>query len=546
MQTDFLSYLPPLPLPHEMHQWDRAAIALGLPEILLMENAAQAALSVMYKLFSPMHGKKIWLFMGSGNNGGDAACLARLLLDIGARPLVWHTKPLGKYTGATGKHLRLAKAADVVFEPLTRLAWPPAPEDLPNIVVDGLLGTGFRGSLRPQLLETIQRINSLPDNIPVFSLDIPSGLDGLTGRPMPDAIRATHTVSFAAAKPGLMQPAARPWTGQVHVRSIGIPQKVRSKAPCSAFLLDRHCLDTLPQYRPDGHKNSYGHLLVLGGASGMGGAAQLTARAALRSGVGLVTATAAAAAIADIKGQIPEIMTLALPLPPGRNQYWPTALPDSLIQKLPNFTAVVAGPGMGRQEGAAILEQLLSLPERPPLVLDADALILASKHPAILAALQSQDIITPHPGEAAVLLGINATEVQDDRLSSLKALCNLSKAAVVLKGAGSLVGQTDYPWLLSPHDVPTLSVAGSGDVLAGCLGALLAQMATTGKVNAFQTAALGVSLHCLAGLHCARNGKRGQLASELADALARVWPQEAANMNHKNRFSEELPWIPFV
>ncbi|MDO5484261.1 MAG: NAD(P)H-hydrate epimerase, partial [Desulfovibrionaceae bacterium] len=254
----FYSLLPPLPLPQEMRQWDKAAIALGLPEMLLMENAARAALAVMQKYFAPLGGKRIWLFMGGGNNGGDAACLARHLLDSGAEPLLLHSKPLAACTGASGRHLRLARAAGVTCTPLSRMRWPPEPDSLPHIVVDGLLGTGFRGPLRPELLKIIRRINTLAGHAPVLALDIPSGLDGLTGAPAPEAVRACRTVSFAAAKPGLMQPAARAWTGQVHVCPIGIPASVREAAPCSARLIDGHCLRALPPVAAAGHKNDSG------------------------------------------------------------------------------------------------------------------------------------------------------------------------------------------------------------------------------------------------------------------------------------------------
>ncbi len=206
MPTSFDDLFPPLPLPAEMRQWDAEAMALGLPEELLMENAARAAFDVLREYQPQLTGLRVWLLMGSGNNGGDAACLARHLLDAGAEPLVLHTRPLASCKGACGKHVRIARAAGVVFE-----RWRPAVFQRavqPHILVDGLLGTGFSGQLRPDALELVRSVNSLQSRPFVLALDIPSGLGGRTGLPMPEAVRATATVSFAAAKPGLALPDA--------------------------------------------------------------------------------------------------------------------------------------------------------------------------------------------------------------------------------------------------------------------------------------------------------------------------------------------------
>ena len=221
----FYDLFPPLPLPEEMRQWDAGAMALGLPEELLMENAARAALDVLRVYRPELTGLRIWLLMSSGNNGGDAACLARHLLDAGAEPLVLHTRPLSACKGACGRHVRIARAAGVAFERCRPAVFRRA--NLPHIVIDGLLGTGFSGELRPDALELVRTVNALPNQPFVLALDIPSGLDGRTGLAMPEAIKAKATVSFAAAKPGLVLPHARPWTGTLHARGIGIPLAVQ-------------------------------------------------------------------------------------------------------------------------------------------------------------------------------------------------------------------------------------------------------------------------------------------------------------------------------
>lgn len=539
----FYDLFPPLPLPEEMRQWDAGAMALGLPEELLMENAARAALDVL-KVYRPeLAGLRIWLLMGSGNNGGDAACLARHLLDAGAHPLVLHTRPLSACKGASGKHVRIARAAGVIFERCRPSVFRSA--DLPHIIVDGLLGTGFCGTLRPDALEFVREVNALPNQPFVLALDIPSGLDGRTGLAMPEAIRASATVSFAAAKPGLVLPYARAHTGALHVRAIGIPLAVQSKAPCSYYTLDGHCLSPLAHILPDGFKNSYGHVLILGGAPGLGGAAHLAARAALRAGAGLVTAASPGGGIADIKNGWPEIMTLPLG---DTERQWPAALPDGLTELLARCAALVVGPGMGRgKDASGFIAALLRLPYRPPTVFDADALVLLAGRPDLLDRVGENDVLTPHPGEAAALLGCTAAEIQADRQGALARLCTLCRGVVVLKGAASLVGQAQAPTLICPYDVPQLAVGGSGDVLAGCTGGLLARMrpamrmlnmtaqlhsSTTAHNNSSTTEILqpahilagqAVALHVLAGKSLAEQWPlRGNTPSAVADALPRT------------------------
>lgn len=530
----------PLPLPEEMRLWDAGAMTLGVPEDILMENAARAALHVLQAYIPRLTGKRVLLLMGSGNNGGDAACLARLLLDAGAVPLVLHTRPLTRCKGACGRHVRIARTCGVAFRRCLKDArtFPP----VPDILVDGLLGTGFHGSLRPEMLTWVQAVNAM--NTPfVLALDIPSGLDGITGRPMPEAIRATATVSFQAAKPGLLLPHALPWTGRVHVRPIGIPAKTLETAPCSYYIADGRCLLPLATSQPDGYKNTYGHVGILGGAPGLGGAAHLAARAALRAGAGLVTAAAPSSGMADIKNGWPEIMTL--PLAGEHQGQWPSTLPDALVATLPRYTTLVVGPGMGRGDDAAsFLAALLDIPNRPPTVLDADALMLLASHPALFSRLTAQDILTPHPGEAAALLNIPTAAVQADRQTALTSLCALCPAVVVLKGAGTLVGQAHRPSLVCPYTVSQLSIGGAGDVLAGCLGGVLARTTRlTSKTEASNMPLVrtgqAVALHALAGrLLNTQWPLRGNTAAAIADAL----PLVLATYARQAPEGDILPW----
>lgn len=539
-----LTVFPPLPLPGEMRAWDQGAVDLGLPEVVLMENAARAALDVLRGCQPELVGRHVWLFMGGGNNGGDAACLARHLLDQGCIPLVLHTKPLRAYTGACGRHVRLSRAAGVAFRLLHPSALPR--ENPPDMVIDGLLGTGFSGTLRADILAHVRTINMLAKRSFVLALDAPSGLDGRTGRPSPEAVRAAATVCFAAGKPGLLMPHARPWTGRVHVRDIGIPRCVRQSAPCSWFLADGHCLNALAPLPEESYKQTFGHVLVAGGVPDYEGAAHLAARAALRCGAGLVTAAAPAASLGSVRNGWAEIMTLELP---GSPRCWPSHLPASLVDMAKKSTALVIGPGMGRSpEAAKFLELVLDIPHRPPTVFDADALVLLSTSPRLLARITSEDVLTPHPGEAAALLGESTAQIQADRPTALRRLCGLCKGVVILKGAGSLVGQSASSVLLCPYDIPQLAVGGSGDVLAGCVGGILASRGALfrekyflppGISRAQAAAGAAVALHALAGLWLAsRYPVRGNTPSALADALPLVMGQYAAEQD----CGDEFPW----
>lgn len=522
--AEFCALLSPLPLPEEMRQWDAAAAELGLSPAMLMENAGHVALDVIFRYSPDVAGKPVWLLMGSGNNGGDAACIARLLADRGACPLLFTARAPEAATGASGLHLSLARANGVRVVPLAELgavagASLSAGNAPPRLIVDGLLGTGFSGALRPDAQAAIERVNALSERLPgtfVLAVDIPSGLNATSGRPSPVAVRAHATVSLAAAKPGLVLPHAAPWVGELHVGDIGMPAPARGEV--GHYLLDGRALGALPAPAPESYKNGFGHVLVLGGAPGLAGAGHLAAASALRAGAGLVSAAAPEGALYAIKSGWPEIMTLALG-PRGAVE-WPRTIPHDLQANLRRATALAVGPGMGRgEDAAAFLAALLKLPERPPAVIDADALVLISRERSLLGRLGPDDVLTPHPGEAAALLGTDSAHIQAARPEALAALCALSRAAVVLKGAGTLVGQSGAPVFLSPYALPALAMGGSGDVLAGCVAALLAQRHTSDGAG-LRAAATGVVLHALAGRNLARGfPRRGCVASELADAL---------------------------
>lgn len=543
----------PLPTPEEMTAWDRAAAEYGLPALLLMENASREALHVLVATCGPVAGRRILLLMGGGNNGGDAAALARHLFDLGADVLVVHTRPLGSYRGETGAHMRIARrcgvpfmGADAWLRSMARhatpdIAWhiaasrvnpgrksgtrhcephpegtaPPAGCTEPLLIVDGLMGTGLAGPLRERERRIVGRMNALRANgARILALDIPSGLDGLTGEPSPVAVHADVTVTFEALKPGLILPGAAQHTGEVHVRPIGIPVSVRDH-PTRFRLLTDTCREALPPPHHCMHKGHAGHVLVLGGSPGLTGAPHLAAQGSLRGGAGFVTVAAPGALAAEIKAGCPDIMTLPL----GEGTDWTACTDERLAALALRCDAIVAGPGMGRtSEAARTLRMLLSLAGRPPAVIDADALHAFATGELTLDLIAETDIVTPHPGEAARLLGWETVDVQRDRPAALAVLMARMRGTVVLKGACTLVGSPGVPVTVSPRIAPTLAVAGSGDVLAGLAGALVAQ-----GVSSPIAACLSVNIHGKAGeLLLEGYPERGCTASDIAATLPRA------------------------
>lgn len=504
----------PVTTPEEMRQWDAAAVRFGLPEMLLMENAAREALAVLQETAN-LAGRRVWLFMGGGSNGGDAACLSRHLLDAGAMPLLIHTKPLGAYKGVTAAHLRLARRCGVSCVQAEK--WLKAAmtlsdhidRDTPNVVVDGLLGTGFSGRLRPLEESLVNAINALAVHAHVLALDIPSGLCAMRGIPCPDAVRAHMTVSFEAAKPGLLLPEAAAFVGELRVRPIGIPALARAAQPSSFCVLDERWRESLPEVQGMTHKGKAGHVLVVGGSRHYPGAAHLAAKGAARTGAGLVSVAAPAYMVEAVRGNDPCLMPRALP-----DGEWNILHADALQPLMEDCRSLALGSGLGRTAGTtAMVVSLLSC-TRPAAVIDADALV-----PEMLPHVTASDVLTPHPGEAARLLGCSIPEVQADRFAALAGLVRLAPAVWVLKGEGTLVGQKGRATAIFPFRVPQLAVGGSGDVLSGCCAALLAWGLAQG-LPAYSAACLAVRLHVEAGLLLAASfPRRGNTALDIAEIL---------------------------
>jgi NAD(P)H-hydrate epimerase len=503
-----------------MSVWDRETIhTIGIPGVTLMESASREAVSVLLEEYGDVDGSVIYCFAGSGNNGGDAFAMARSLADLGAEVTVFHTRPKKGYRGETRTNLLWARKLGIPLVHLAGVDLDGLPQ--PDVIVDGLLGTGFQGTLREDILQLVRTVNRLGERAFVLAVDIPSGLNGLTGLAQPEAVRADATATFQSPKLGLVMPEAMEYTGALHVCPIGIPLKVQEDNPARHHLITGAVMDTLPTPARDMHKGTAGHVLVVGGSVGLTGAPHLAALAALRSGAGLATLACPAGLSDQVKAGSPDIMTLPL----GSGTDWTKDMAAELKDDLDRFDAVVLGPGLGRAPDAmAVALELLGVCELP-MVLDADALFALAAFPERLKFLPEKAVLTPHPGEMARLLDVSIADIQADRLGAADRFLEACDTTLVLKGAATLVADPDMV-CVSPFAEPNLSVGGSGDVLSGVVGTLLAS-----GLAPLHAACAGVFWHGLAGR--ALNNEfpaRGNLASEIANML----PHAAAS------FTKEL------
>jgi ADP-dependent NAD(P)H-hydrate dehydratase / NAD(P)H-hydrate epimerase len=441
----------------------------GVAEEQLMERAAAAAADVAMRIASDKT-KDVLVLAGPGNNGGDARVVARLLKE---------------------KFFRVEVASQMDQVPAR--PW--------GLVIDGLFGIGLARDITGEYAALVDYTNR--QRCPVLALDIPSGLHSDTGRVLGHAVRATHTVTFIALKPGLLTLDGPDHCGALEVADLGLDaQKV--VAP-SAWVADPAAFKALLKPRPRNfHKGMAGSLAILGGAAGMTGAALLAGRAALKMGAGRVYV-----------GLLDESQTLD----PGALELMLRHPDDALGQDL---DAIVAGPGIGQGERAETLVGA-ALASDLPCVLDADALNLIAESEDLrhaCARRNADTVVTPHPAEAARLLALNTADVQADRVKAAKILAENLNAHVVLKGAGSILVARDRHWFINASGNAGMASAGMGDVLAGILGALLAQ-----RYSGESALVLGVHLHGAAADDLAARGigPIGLTAGELVDAARRRW-----------------------
>ncbi len=504
-------WLTPLPDAERMRAIDRWAIdERGVPSLDLMERAGAGVTRTVERLVPD---GPVVVVCGAGNNGGDGLVVARLLRDAGREVTVVCAGPTAKLTDDARANLqRLPADAPVdLAQGTNALAGA-------RVVVDALLGTGFAGEPRGAVGEAIAAIERCA--APVVSVDVPSGVDASTGVVAGAAVRATATVTFHAAKPGLWIHPGKAHAGEVEVLDIGIPHGGPHDADIG--LIAPAVLRLLPRRSAASTKFSSGHVLVAGGSRGLTGAPCMTALGAMRAGAGYVTACIPATLQAIVaSGGSPELMTRGLPDSDGA--LTPAGV-EVVLEAARRGGALALGPGLGRGDHAVAFARALARRAEVPLVLDADGLNAHAPntgahgggHLDDLATRTAATVLTPHPGELARLLDTDTDHITRERLAHVRMAAARAGAVVVLKGDDTLVAHPSGLVAVSPGDSPALASAGSGDVLSGVVAALLSQ-----GLEPFTAAAAGVLLHVQAGRLAARaqGAAEGVIATDVIAAL---------------------------
>jgi NAD(P)H-hydrate epimerase len=485
----------------------------GLPSLLLMENAGRGVAEIVRRELgaSGRGGTLVAIVCGAGANGGDGFTVARHLATAGLAPRVYLAAQRAKVQGDAAVMLRAIEALPAVsIEDGTgwneevwraRLAGPAG-------IVDAIFGTGFRGELTGAPAAAIAAMNAT--EALKLAVDVPSGLDADTGRAAA-AFRADVTATMGARKVGLFLDSDDR-VGRIEVVDLGAPVLVPD-ARCQ--LLHRDGIAArAPRRARSAHKGSSGHLLVVAGSAGKTGAALLVGQAALRGGAGLVTVASTAAGQAALDAKVLEVMTARY----ADGDDADAGSTAALAPAIERASALAIGPGMPTGSGARALVRELAATATLPLVIDADGLnALGTDAAAILAKARAPRVLTPHPGEMARLLGIATGAVQEDRLGHARALAAASKAVVVLKGARTVIAAPDGNAYINPAACAALATAGSGDVLTGVVGAMLAR-----GLDALTAAEVAVFAHGAAGEELGEALGDGTAAGDLPLAIARV------------------------
>ncbi|MFO0680803.1 MAG: NAD(P)H-hydrate dehydratase [Sandaracinus sp.] len=483
----------------EARRVDAIAVERGLSTLVLMENAGRGATDVIATRHADALARPL-IVGGVGQNGGDAWVVARHLAARGVTPRVALVGPRSAVKGDAAANLATLEAHGVRVLDVARLDGLRALLDGATLVVDGIFGTGLSRPVEGWLAEVITTLDGA--GLPVVALDLPSGISADTGQILGAALRARTTITFGVDKRGLHQYPGADHAGDVFVETLGLP----SIPTTGVELLERGSLVHLLRARAaDAHKGSTGHVLVVAGSPGRTGAALLAGRGAQRMGAGLVTLAARGAARTALDAKVLEAMTVEVPeaLEAGV---------AAVLRECAGKKAAVVGPGLGLDAAAQALARRLALELPVPTVLDADALTALAADPGALRGATAPRVLTPHPGEAARLLGVTPGAIQADRHAAAAELATRTGQVVVLKGAGSLVAEPSGRARVCGVGTPALASGGTGDVLAGACGAMLVTL------DPFDAASAAVLAHARAG-ELAAKADRGLLASEVADAL---------------------------
>jgi NAD(P)H-hydrate epimerase len=492
-----------------MRGLDREAVEqYGIDEMLLMENAGGATVSVMARELGRLAGRTITLVCGGGNNGGDGFVIARKLLSAGALPRVIIAADSSKYRGAAARNLRVIENLPlqrVIFEGLSSVL--PLLEEC-DAVVDALLGTGIDRPVRDGYADLIDAVNASGKR--VFSVDIPSGVNGDTGAVMGTAVRASCTVTYGLPKIGNLLYPGYALGGKLFLSHISFPPDHYSRESLKIALNEP---PVLPTRDPAGHKGDFGKALFIAGAAAYYGAPLYSSLAFLRAGGGYSRLAAPKSIIPSLATQGSEVVFVP------QEETAAGSIAASNAKALLNLSdeadMVIIGPGISLDDETQRLVLDLAARIGKPVLCDGDGITALCRDPGVLKSRTSSTILTPHLGEFSRITGKSVNEIEADRIGCLRQAAAELKAVVVMKGAHSLIGLPDGRVLINTTGNPGMATAGSGDVLAGTIAAMHGL-----GLSPDEAVAKGVFIHGLAGdLAALKKGEDGMTARDILDCL---------------------------
>ena len=466
----------------------------AMPGILLMDNAAQAVAEAVHEALTALEGERVVIFCGGGNNGGDGLGAARWLQSYGVSVRAFvvgaaldavqgdAALELAMFTKAGGRVEALSTEDDWV---LAELAASKA-----DVLVDALLGTGFHGELEGDVLRACELLNKSEKYI--LAVDIPTGVNADNGAVCEQAVRADHTVTMALVKTGLLLYPGREYCGDIELADISMPVKLVEDYQSNKYrLTDEIVRELLPLRKANAHKGDAGRVVICAGSPGYTGAAALASDAAVKAGAGLVSLYTPLSSRDVLAIKLTEVMVH------GLLERMPGILGGGAASDVASSAeaadVLAIGPGLGTSESTQEAVRTILQKITTPVVIDADALTALAGHTEILAAMQAQKVLTPHPGEMARLTGLEIAEIEADRINVAKKYAEQWQAIVVLKGAPTVIGCPNGTVYVNSTGNSSLATGGSGDVLTGIIAGLAAQ-----EISLQEAAICGVYLHGLA------------------------------------------------
>jgi NAD(P)H-hydrate epimerase len=500
----------------QMREIDRKTIEeFGLPGLVLMENAGIGIVEAVRARFPHLEEERIVVVAGKGNNGGDGFVVARHFHNLGLSPTVLLLAGLAELKGDAALNANVAEKLGVeIVEIKTPADWTRAKKHLrtATIILDAIFGTGLSHPAEGLPAAAIKEINAV--NGYIVAVDLPSGLSADTFRIIGPAVRADLTVALGAPKIVHLFPPSEDLVGELLVSDISIPPVLFESPELTLQVSDREIVRPFFRRRErNGHKGTYGHVLILAGSRGKTGAAVLAGKAAYRAGAGLVTVATPAGCVPVIARSMAELMTEPLP-ETGVGTIGREALPR-ILDILRGKDALVLGPGLSVNPETTELVRTLLPRVKIRVVIDADGLNILGGRLGILKQMTLPPILTPHPGEFARLLGLSVPDVLDDRLTLAPRFAKEHRAILVLKGHRTLIAGPDGRVFVNPTGNPGMGTGGSGDVLSGIVAALI-----MGAKDVFGATVAAVYVHGLSGdVAAAEGGERGLIAGDLIKHL---------------------------